>query len=91
MKRIVFLSALALSLGVGAGCMSDREAGGALIGGTGGAVIGGVAGSSAGGALAGGAVGAAAGVIVADLARPHYARWRCAYSSAAGRRVCRRW
>jgi hypothetical protein len=91
MKRIICLSALALSLSVCAGCMSNREANGALVGGAGGAVGGGVASNSVGGALVGGAVGAAAGVIVADLTRPHYARWHCWYSSAVGHRVCRRW
>ncbi|MGD0641187.1 MAG: hypothetical protein ABSC22_10605 [Roseiarcus sp.] len=91
MNKIVALSALALSLSVCTGCMSNREANGALIGGAGGAVIGGVASHSVGGALVGGAVGAAAGILVADLTRPHYARWHCYYSSAAGRRVCHYW
>jgi hypothetical protein len=89
MKRIILLSALALSLSVCAGCMSNREANGALIGGTGGAIIGGVATHSWGGAAVGGAVGAAAGVVIADLTRPRH--WHCWYSSAAGHRVCRYW
>jgi hypothetical protein len=89
MKKIICLSVLALSLNLCAGCMSNREAGGALIGGTGGAIVGGVASHSVGGAVIGGAVGAAAGVIVADLTRPRH--WHCYYSSSAGRRVCHYW
>ncbi len=91
MKRIVVWSALALSLSVCTGCLSNREANGALLGGAGGAVVGGVASHSWGGALVGGAVGAAAGVLVADLTRPHYYHRHCYYSSAVGHRVCRYW
>jgi hypothetical protein len=87
MRTIIVLSALAFSLALG-GCMSNREANGALIGGAGGAVVGGVATHSVGGAVAGGAVGAAAGVLIADLTRPHR-YWHCYYSASAGRRACR--
>ena len=90
MKRTIALSALALSLSVCTGCMSNREANGALLGGAGGALVGGVATHSVGGAVVGGAIGAAAGAVVANLTRPHYRR-HCYYSSAAGHTVCHYW
>lgn len=63
MKKIIAISAVALSL---AACTAreERAAGGALIGGATGAAIGGLATGRAGGAVAGGLIGAAAGGLI---------------------------
>ena len=82
MRKLLIVSAAALTL---AGCQTarqDRVMGGALIGGGSGALIGGLAGRSVGGAVAGGLIGAAAGAIIADATRPGY----CYVRTASGRR-----
>jgi osmotically inducible lipoprotein OsmB len=82
MRKIIAITALALTL---AGCETarqDRALTGGLIGGAAGGVIGGVASNSWGGALAGGAIGAAAGAIIADATRPGY----CYRYTSSGRK-----
>ncbi len=89
MKRIVAITAVALSLAACTGTgtqKGDRALTGAAIGGAGGALIGGLASNSVGGAVAGGVIGAAGGAIVGAATAPPE---RCYYDSR-GRRYCRR-
>jgi hypothetical protein len=82
MKKLIVVSALALSLAGCANARQDRMAGGALIGGGAGALIGGLATHTAGGAVAGGLIGAAVGALIADATRPGW----CYYYTQSGRR-----
>jgi hypothetical protein len=89
MKKLILISALALTLGACANARDTRMAQGAAIGSAGGAIIGGVTSGTVGGAVVGGVAGAAVGAVVADVTRPRYAGQRCYYSHTYGRRVCR--
>jgi len=81
MKKFAFVAAAAVVAGgLLAGC-TDRQAGGALIGGATGAAVGGLATGDAGGALVGAGVGAVAGAIIAD------STGRCYYRNRYGERV----
>ncbi|MDB5651650.1 MAG: hypothetical protein JWL62_3170 [Hyphomicrobiales bacterium] len=90
MKKILLVSALALTLGACSSARDNRMLTGAAIGGAAGAVVGGVATGTGGGALIGGAIGAAGGAVIADATRPRYHHRRhCYYSSRYGKTVCR--
>ncbi|PSC05177.1 hypothetical protein SLNSH_10205 [Alsobacter soli] len=86
MKKILMISAVALSLGACATEEGNRAVTGAALGGAAGAVIGGAATGRAGGALAGAAIGAAGGAVVGAATTPR--RAADCYYDAYGRRVC---
>jgi hypothetical protein len=86
MKKLIAISAVALSLASCGTAQGDRALAGAALGGTAGAVIGGLASGTAGGALAGAAIGGAGGAILGSATAP---RERCYYSRYYGRTVCR--
>ncbi|QCK86204.1 hypothetical protein E8L99_10780 [Phreatobacter aquaticus] len=85
LKKLILVSAVALTLGA-CTAREERAAGGAAIGAGAGALIGGLATGTGGGALAGAAIGGVAGAVIGAETTPRRRCWIDSY----GYRRCRR-